>query len=256
MAAMPPPTTKPTTPAPAPSTPNGGAWTQDPTSHAWTWTRGATPDPALAKAWGTAALTDIRQDPTGVRNHGAWTPVHGGGFTWTWGADPDPATVHAYGKDKATDPDHTPTGADTKSKNTPAPPDVTPPTLTDKWGGVPPHVTGDVPGSSSSTTVDHPPAHPAFLVSPGSIRNAETVVLSLADQGIVMYNSLKNYVSMSHGQNLYTNGAGWEQIVTPQDRLLLGIGDALELVGQFAEMLNLSAQNYAKADKDSFMPGA
>jgi hypothetical protein len=202
-------------------------------------------------------MTDIRQDPTGVRNHGAWTPVRGGGWQWTWGANPNPSLVGTYGADKLANPDRTPNGANTKAMNTPPPPDVRPPNVTDAWKGVAPDITGKLPGSegTSNGQLTEPPAHPAFMVEPGTIRDAESFLLTVIDDQIAKYNNLKAYVAESHGQNLYNHGAGYEAITVPQHRLLLGIGDAIELAGQYTQMLNIAAQSYAKADINSFLPG-
>jgi hypothetical protein len=239
-----------------PSTPHGGAWTQSGDGQ-WTWTPQATPDPGLVSQWGLGSLTDIRQDPTGIRNHGAWTPGHGGGWSWTWGASPDPHLADNWGTDTLTNPDRSPNDVDTSAENTPPPPDAQPPTVTDTWNGVPPDITGTVtptPAGGGSQAVSEPPQHHPYLVSPGGIRNAETVLLAQVDAAIGNYNSLRDYVTMSQGQNLYANGAGYGQIVAPEHNLLLQIGDVLEMAGQFCLMLNNAAQSYAKADLDSFLP--
>jgi hypothetical protein len=238
-----------------PPTKTGGAWVHG-GDGGWTWTPGATPNPDDVSKWGLDAITNITRDPAGNRNHGAWTPSHGGGWQWTWGANPDPNLVDKYGKGPLTDPDHAPNGADTKDQNSPLPADVKAPDLADAWHGTPPAVTGNVPGATndSSTTVDHPPDHPAFMVSPGSIRNAETVLLQQIDTQINEYTALKNYVQASLGQNLYMEGATHNDFQSIEDHLLLGIGDAVELAGQFTQMLNITAQSYAKADIDSFLP--
>jgi hypothetical protein len=254
-------TKQPPATAPKPTTPHDGAWVQDPNTHAFTWSPHATPDPGLVRDWGYGPMTDIRQDPTGVRNHGAWTPVHGGGWSWTWGANPDPNLARTYGTDALTDPDHTPNHADAHGKNTPPPPDVTAPTLTDTWKGVAPDVTGEVPPEPQDDThgnllgATEPPPHSAFHVSPGSIRDVESLIASGIDTQIDEYEALKRYAEASYGQNLYMEGTR-EQIRNTQDRLLLAVGDVVTLAGQYNEMLNRAAQSYARADLDSFLPGS
>jgi hypothetical protein len=214
--------------------------------------------------WGNGALTDIRQSPIGDRNYGAWTPQHGGGWQWTWGAHPDPNLVGTYGASKLTDPDHTPNGADTSHSNTPPPSDVLPPDVTDTWAhnnnpgginyGVPPDVTGagGTEGASDGQPPHEPPVHPAFKVSPGSIRNAERHLITNIDQVIDSYTKLKSATAAAKS-GLYTTD-NREMLINLQDRLLLGTADALELAGHFTEMLNKSAQAYARADRESFMP--
>jgi len=237
-----------------PTTPNHGAWTQGSNGN-WTWTPGATPDPNLVNQWGYQALTDNRRDPTGNLNHGAWTPVHGGGWAWTWGANPDPNLAKTYGYDKLSNPNQTPQGA--AGTADPPPPDVKPPTVADSWGGVAPSVTGTLPpppAGSNPQTVSQPPSHPAYVVSPGGIRNAENVLLGQIDTQIADYNNLKAYVANAATQNLYTDGPTHDELVSVQDNLLLHTGDAIELAGQFTAMLNYAAQSYAKADIDSFLP--
>jgi hypothetical protein len=242
---------------PVPSTPNHGAWQQH-SDGSWAWAWNAAPDPNLVGQWGYEAVTDIRRDPTGHANHGSWSPVHGGGWTWQWGVDPDPNLVKTYGHDKLTNPDRTPHGADPGGLTHPPPPDVNPPTIADSWNGVAPDITGAVPkppdDGSQPPPVDRPPHHSAYLVSPGSIRNGENVLLAQIDAQIGDYTSLKNYVAASHQQNIFSDGATREDLINRQDQLLLQIADAVELAGQFTRMLNNAAQSYARADIDSFLP--
>ena len=246
----------PTPTAPPPTTPNNGAWNQN-ADGSWTWVRGGTPDPTLASQWGTTSLTDIRQDPTGAANHGSWTPEHGGGWAWTWGTNPDPTLASHYPPGSLSDPDHTPNGADTHDQNTPPAPNVDPPTVADTWNGIAPDVTGAVPlppdGGSQPPAPDVPPVHRAYSVSPGSIRNVETVVLAQIDSQIGDYSALKSTVAASQSQNVYTAEAR-EQLISAQNHVLLQIGDVIELAGQYVRMLNNAAQNYAAADLGSFMP--
>ena len=243
-----------------PSTPNGGAWTLKPDG-SWSWTSGATPDPGLVSQWGYEATTDIRRDPSGKPNHGAW--VQGGnrggpgGLVWEWGATPDPSLVSTYGAGAVTDPDKVPgTGLSTTGDPAhPPPPDVVPPTVADAWGGVAPNVTGTVPpASDGSGTVSQPPSHPPYVVSPGGIRNAENVLLSEIDSEIGTYNDLKAYVAQAQGQNLYSDPGVREQLVNAQDQLLAQGGDMITMAGRFTSMLNQAAQNYAHADLGSFVP--
>ena len=130
------------------------------------------------------------------------------------------------------------------------------PALSDAWNGVPPDVTGALPipdSGTASQTVSEPPVHRAYAVSPGSIRNAESVLLRQIDSQIGDYNYLRNYVETAKTQNLYTSETR-ERLVSAMDNLLLEIGDAVELAGQFTRMMNNAAQSYAKADIDSYLP--
>jgi hypothetical protein len=246
---------------PDPSHPwGGGAWTQKPDG-SWTWVPGATPDPNLVKQYGNGALTDVRRDPNGNLNHGAWVRNGRRGWAWIWNADPDPNLVKKYGKDKLTNPNQDPAGAqgpgDPNNWEHPLPPDVVPPTVADIWGGVAPDVTGQLPPppDGSPGAVDKPPSHRAYLVSPGSIRNAENTLLARTDAQISQYNDLKAYVEQTRSQNIYYDDSGVTegQLSTTQDRLLQNIADAVELYGQYISMLNYAAQNYAHADVGSFI---
>ncbi len=264
-----PPDNPPSSPGPDPSHPfGGGAWTQKPDG-SWTWVPGATPDPNLVKQYGNGALTDIRRDPNGNLNHGAWGRNGRGGWAWVWNADPDPSLVKQYGYDKLTNPKVDPGGhgwagrpgpGDPNSSDHPLPPDVVPPTIKDIWG-VAPEVTGQIPPppDGSQKPVSEPPSHSAYRVSPGSIRNAETTLLARTDAQISQYNDLKAYAEQTRSQNIYyTDDAGDAvmtemQLSNTQDRLLQNIGDAVELYGQYINMLNYAAQNYAHADIGSFL---
>ncbi|ASW55415.1 hypothetical protein [Plantactinospora sp. KBS50] len=236
--------------------PNGGAWEQD-DGGTWTWHRGATPEPELVSQWGYQALTDIRRDPLGNRNYGAWTPQHGGGWHWDWGRKPSQTLVDRYGEDVLTDPDHLPGHSHSATDNNqPPPPDVNPPTLADSWHGVVPDVTGAVPrppDTGDAPTVTTPPVHQAYTVSPGAIRQAEQVVLSNIDIQLFAYDALKSKVAASKGEFTYM-ARERETLINNQDRLLLQVGDTLELAGQFVRALNNAAQLYARADLDSFVP--
>jgi hypothetical protein len=269
------PTPSPNQPPPPGSNP--GAWTQH-SDGSWTWVPGATPDPNLVKQWGNAALTDPRRDPTGTPAPGAWEykgrPT---GWIWVWGANPDPNLVKQWGKDKLTNPDQTPSGAPLPPDGSdipggqppgipqgqagdpghPPPPDVVPPTVKDIWSGVAPDVTGQLPPPPDGTTpptVSKPPSHPAYFVSPGSIRDAENRLLAEEDAQISEYNDLKAYVAQTPGQNLYSESMPMETLRNTQDVLLLNIGDSIEVVGQYISMLNYAAQDYAHADIGSFVP--
>ena len=165
--------------------------------------------------------------------------------------------IASYGTDALTNPNHTPNGADPGPDITDPPPaDVHSPALSDAWNGVPPDVTGALPipdSGTASQTVSEPPVHRAYAVSPGSIRNAESVLLRQIDSQIGDYNYLRNYVETAKTQNLYTSETR-ERLVSAMDNLLLEIGDAVELAGQFTRMMNNAAQSYAKADIDSYLP--
>jgi hypothetical protein len=239
-------------PPPPPSTPNHGAWTQN--NGQWVWTPNATPDQGLVKQYGYGSLTDIRSDPSGTLNHGAWTPQHGGGWTWTWGANPDPNLAKTWGDGALSNPNQTPQGGGGVA--TPPPPDVTPPDISDTWGGDAPSVTGTLPPPPDGTpqTVTQPPSHSPYVVSPGGIRNAENVLLGQIDTAISQYDDLKASVEQSATENLYPDGATRAQLLAIEHNLLLNIGDALQLAGQYVSMLNYSAQNYAHADIGSFLP--
>ena len=246
--------------------PNGyyipGAWTQ--ANNSWTWTPGASPDPTLVSQWGAEAMSDPTRDPTGVVNHGVWennTPD--GGWQWVWGATPAPGQVGDRDGPPPTtaaltNPNQAPNGYVLPGNpGSPPPPDVVPPTVVDSWNGVAPSVTGTLPPPAAGSTpsqVSQPPSHSPYAVSPGGIRNAENTLLGQVDTQIGDYNNLKAYVAASAGQNLYSEGASREELGNVQDNLLLQIGDAIELAGQFTSMLNYAAQNYANADINSYFP--
>jgi hypothetical protein len=247
---------------------NAGAWTKNPDG-SWTWIPGATPDPNLVSQYGNGALTNAGISPSGLLNHGAWTPVHGGGWHWTWGANPDPNLVKKYGIDKLTNWDKAPDGAqgpgNKDSKDHPLSPDVVPPTVNDIWDGIAPDVTGQLPPPSDEPPgkgQQHtgPPVHTAYWVAPGSIRDAESALLTKVDDQISQYDVLKTYVGLTHSQNIYywddnsNTGVTEGQLSTTQDGLLQNIGDTIELCGQYIGMLNRAAQNYAHADIGSFFP--
>jgi hypothetical protein len=243
-----------------PGAANTGAWTQN-SDGTWTWVPGATPDPNLVKQWGTAALTNIAIDPSGNLNHGAW--IQNNGWQWVWGANPDPHWVKQYGQAAMTNPNQSPAGGmgpgNKNSPDYPQPSDVVPPTVTDIWNGVAPDVTGKLPplpNDEQGVAYTEPPIVTTYKVSPGSIRNAESQLLARADITINQYNDLKAYVEQARSQNIYSDSAGASKanLSSTQDHLLLNIGDAIEVCGQFIGMLNYAAQNYAAADIGSFLP--
>ncbi|GAA5199777.1 hypothetical protein GCM10023322_76190 [Rugosimonospora acidiphila] len=235
-----------------------GSWSQN-SDGTFTWNAHKEPDPNLVKQWGHAAVTDVQQDPTGVRNKGSWH-VYGKGAQWVWGDDPNQNDLHAYSYDELTDPDHLPNNAQHPSYdgNKPPPPDVVAPELKDTWGGVAPDVTGKNivsadNGSGSPQQVTSPPHHAAYLVQPGGIRDVENTVLAEIDANLANYDSLKTAVANALPDGLYMPNMVGEMTHT-QDRLLLNVGDTLELTGQFTRALNNAAQLYARADLDSFLP--
>jgi hypothetical protein len=234
-----------------------GSWEQSSTG-AWTWNGSKEPDPNLVKQWGHGAITDVTQDPNGVRNKGSWHP-HSHGSTWEWGKDPDQNDLRSYSYSELTDPDHFPLyGHPNYDGNKPPPPDVVAPELKDTWGGVAPDVTGKdivkANGNGTPQTVSTPPSHAAYMVYPGGIRDAENILLADIDRCLAAYNSLKTAVANALPDNLYMSNMVGEMAHT-QNRLLLNVGDTLELSGQYTRALNNAAQLYAKADLDSFLPG-
>jgi hypothetical protein len=217
----------------------------------WTWVRSGVPDASQLQDWGWATLTDITQNPNGDMNIGYWAPQHGGGYSWVWGAEPPEGLRDTPG---ITNPNHVPGGHDgDRTGVTTIPRDVQVPTLDDSWDGRPPDVTGDVdldpnvpPG-----TVETPPDHPPFAVSPGAIRDAETVLTTQIDSAISDYDSMVAAVEAAKTQNLYHGNK--PEVTHTSDQLLLAVADAIHLAGQFTQSLNQSAQMYARADLDSFM---
>jgi hypothetical protein len=238
-----------------------GAWTQN-EDGSWTWVIGGTPDPELVRLWGPRQIQDPRQDPTGVRNKGAWFK-HRNGWEWRWGAEPDEYNLSHWSREQLTDPDHFPSQSKLDHASTDdqhlEPPDVTPPTIDDVWNGTPPNITGARPeqgGDGDRTSLNEPPEHPMFTVSPGGIRDAEITILTEVDATIEAYNPLRATVMSSYADISYRNieeGDNYWWLRSSQDNLLLGIGDAIRLVGQYVSMLNISAQTYARADMDSVM---
>jgi hypothetical protein len=243
----------PSTPAPS-ATPPTGAWVYD-YHDVWQWDPTATPDPTLVSQWGYQTITNVRQSPNGDPGPGSWVPEHGGGWQWVWGQTQlDPNLVNTYGANSLTDPTRLPGSNTTTDANQQPPADVNTPNLTDTWQNGAPVVTGDPTGTGGSgPQVTTPPVHSPYVVAPGDIRNAETVVLGSVDDALSEYNTLQSKVSTSKTPNVYTATASADLINT-QDQALLQIGDVLEMTGQFVSTLNNAAQYYAKADIDSYLP--
>lgn len=244
---------------------NSGSWYEAPTS--WKWVPGATPDPDLVGLYGSA-MTNPDENPSAGRDSGAhatgpgaWVPTGlEGQWQWAWGMGPDP-NLAPKGTTTAqlTDPNTSPNGkmgpGNPNSPDYPADsyPDVVPPTLKDIWPFAPNIIVNEEGGSGQQ--VSSPPDHQPYLVSPGSIRDAENTLLGpLGNTYIPDYNSLKAYVAETPSQNLYSAGMTQADLQDAQDHLLQNIADVIELVGQFTGMLNNAAQNYAQADTSSFMP--
>jgi hypothetical protein len=245
-------TQTPSTPPPNTVTPPAGAWEWD-YHGVWQWVPNAAPDPTLVSQWGYGTITNVRQAPNGDPNAGSWTPVHGGGWQWVWGQTQlDPNLVNTYGANSLTDPTRLPGSNTTTDANQQPPPNVNTPTLTDTWQNGAPVVTGAIT-AGAGLTVSSPPVHSPYVVAPGDIRNAETVILGSTDDAVNEYTSLQNQVNASKSQNVYTETAAAELINT-QDQALLQIGDVLEMTGQFVSILNNAAQYYARADIDSYLP--
>jgi hypothetical protein len=248
---------------------NTGTWYQLPST--WKWVPGATPDPTLAGIYGEGALTNPKATPDGVVNRdpnadtgpGAWEPQSlSGTWYWGWNMSPDPALEPpGYTTAQLTNPNNSPDGAPGPA-NPDSPyyepqPAVVPPTVTDIWGDTAPDVTGSLFSglSSGGPPVTAPPTVPPYLVSPGSIRDAEnTLLTALNNVQIPEYDAVKTYVAESASQNLYSAGMTEAYLTSIQTRLLQSVGDGIELVGQFISMLNNAAQGYAHADQSSFMP--
>jgi hypothetical protein len=250
---------------------NTGSWYQLPAT--WKWVPGATPDPTLAKLYGTGALTNPKDTPDGVVNRdpnadsgpGAWEPqTLSGTWQWGWNMSPDPAleppgvtTAQLTNPNQA--PDGTPGPADPSSPYYAPQPNVAPPTVVDIWGTTAPDVTGQPPTGTGmgggGGSVSAPPTVANYLVSPGSIRDAEnTLLTALYNQQIPDYNALKAYVAQTSDQNLYSAGMTKAYLSSIQTHLLQGVADVLTLAGEWVATLNNAAQNYAAGDKNSFIP--
>lgn len=165
------------------------------------------------------------------------------------------------------------------------PPDVNTPTLTLKDGGWPLPATGDVPGGSGDPPDPNaaPPVVPAFSVTPQTLRLAQGNVLPASEAAVNGYESLKDSTNAkknwifqqasdgdlgqtytwnvaSQGTQVTNNQADDDlvketpKMVASLDNALLSIADAVHLVGNYAYYLNLAAQVYTRADKDSFLP--
>jgi hypothetical protein len=253
--------------------PNGGlgtgSWYQAPLT--WKWVPGATPDPTLAATYGQGAMTNPNETPDGSPEHsphpdagaGAWVPqAYTGTWVWQWGLSPDPELdPGGYSDAVLTNPDQAPDGSmgpgNPDSPDYPPENDVVPPTLTDIWGGTAPDVTGILPGGASSPgpgqpAASSPPSHPAYLVAPGSIRDAENAGLAALDTQITDYDNLKTYVAQSANQQLYSATLSPVQLKTTQDNLLQNIADTIEACGNFWGMCNYAAQNYAASDIQAY----
>ena len=192
---------------------------------------------------------------------GYWSPVHGGGWGWHAGSPPD-SLVKSYGWDKITDAKKTPDGADNPNWDPdPAPTDVKSPELSQPWSINPPNMTGDPlqpPDGNAPPQVGAPPHHPAYHVSPGDIRFIEATILGSTSTAISDYEKVKAQVEASKGWH-------WEwgtethldvggKINSIQDNMLLAVGDALHLAGEYVFALNQAGQYYVRADKDSVLP--
>jgi hypothetical protein len=233
----------------------------------------------MESQWGSETLTDPTRNPNGVPNTGAWL-FSGHQAVWVWGAVPDPSEVAKYGDTALTNPNNYPTNGASIPGNpgSPPPPDVAPPVVTDTSNGVAPSLTGNVPqggnGSNGSTGTDNtgqgasqningqpgalpleaPPSHPAYAVSPGAIRNAETGLLGHIDTQISSYNSLKNSVYQAVTRNLATDPGVLENLHNSMDNLLQNHADVIAAMGGFSKQLDMAGQNYAHADMSSFLP--
>ena len=248
---------------------NSGSWYQLPKT--WKWVPGATPDPSMVGMFPPGTLTNPQSNPyvtrgsKGGNTPGAWVPQGlSGNWQWAWGMPPD-SNLAPKGTTNAqlTNPNTSPNGkmgpGNKNSPDYPAEPypDPVPPTLTDIWPNGAPDVTGVLPSSQSASgpPVSQPPTVNPYLVSPGSIRDAENALLGpLGQTYIPDYQSLTAYVAQTPGQNLYSASMTQADLKDTQDTLLQNVGDVIELVGQFTAMLNYAAQNYAHADIASFMP--
>ncbi|GAA4215802.1 hypothetical protein [Actinocatenispora rupis] len=171
--------------------------------------------------------------------------------------------------------------ADDKDKD--PPPDVNTPTLTTDDANWPLSATGDVPGSSSKGDEGPPPVVDDFAVTISTLRDAQKELLPSANAAVTSYNTLKEATNATKGWifqqdrpgdlgeyyfwNPASQGTQTQQVQpdkdlaaqTPKmeaslDNALLSIADAVHLAGQLAYYLNLAAQVYTKADKDSFLP--
>lgn len=168
-------------------------------------------------------------------------------------------------------------------KNQDPPPDVNTPDLTLDDKGWPPSATGNVPGSNSDGDDGPPPVVPDFSVRIQSLRDAESALLPSAETAVTSYNTLKTATNTSkdwifqqehsgdlgeyYFWNVASQGSQTQEIqpdkdlaaqtpkmVASLDNALLSIADAVHLAGQVAYYMNLAAQVYTKADKDSFLP--
>jgi hypothetical protein len=256
-----------------------GSWYQTPS--AWKWVPGAQPDPNLIPMYGAGALTDSHQPPSGSIDlgsmsasgvgSGAWVPVSWSGtWTWQWGLSPDPEIDPGNNSNSVlTNPDQSPSGAqgpgNPNSQNYPAENDVVPPVIADIWNGVAPDLTGvmpplpSAPGANADAdglTPPAPPSHPAYLVSPGSVRLAENTLLEMLDAQVTSYNNLKSAVEQAPSQQIYSSYMPQSVLGPIMDNALLAIADTVTLAGQLDAICNFCMQNYVLADKNSFFRSA
>jgi hypothetical protein len=164
------------------------------------------------------------------------------------------------------------------------PPDVNTPTLTAIDQGWPKPATGDIPDQSDSADDNAPPpVVPDFSVTVQTLRDAQSAVLPATDTAVSSYNTLKDMTNDSkdwifqqdrsgdlgtyYFWNAASQGSQTEDIqpdpdlaaqtpkmVASLDNALLAIADVVHLAGDFVAYLDLAAQVYTKADKDSFLP--
>jgi hypothetical protein len=65
---------------------------------------------------------------------------------------------------------------------------------------------------------------------------------------------MRAVVAESASWDIFTEQATREQLMNTQNNLLLQVADSVKLAGDYLQMLNAAAQNYARADIDSFPP--
>jgi hypothetical protein len=271
---------------PPPVDPNGNWYFQPDGS--MKWKPGAPPDPNVTSKYDPKDDGDPTQDPRGEPNKGAWIPAdasnapsvtggtntgepnanpvenYGDGWIWEWGATPSASQADKYGYGNLTNPNHDPSGgkgvinqpppkgSTSKDPTSLPPPDVTPPTVTDTWGGNAPDLTGAV-GSffpNNNKTKGPPPTVQPFRVSPGSIRDQELAIIKTNDAGTSDYTDLVSFISWAKQQNL-GDADTMAQLGDTMDNLAYSYSEFIGLVGSTLSLLNDTAQHYVKAEVDS-----
>jgi hypothetical protein len=213
---------------------------------------------------------------------GYWSPAHGGGWSWVSGQNPPQWLINdGYTPQALENPNVTPGGAVPSAPVDPSPPpaDTKTPELTQVWQTAP-HIPGpdtsDPLNGPSGNGNSLPSSSTPFSVSPGTIEDAENVILAETSTAVTTYDTFREYVESTQSWIFSINNPGLltesgrngplyppgnlpnqdatNDFIPTQDQVLRNAGDAIELAGKFVAWLNDAAQSYALTDINSFLP--